>query len=169
MKAGLKIFAFVAITLVAQRLLGHPRILPLATALLLPMPWIIGPPLLGFDRRWYWLSFPIGLGWDLFFEPIVGIGAIAWSAPALIIWIGSSIAAERGARAWFAAGAGGTVVFWLIRSICYMPLDLPGTPTWSWIGASALLTGAWCAAVHFVMVLDFPARWRQRQARRLRL
>ena len=168
MKAGFRIFALVAITLVIQRLLGHPQILPLATALLLPMPWIIGPPLLDFDRRWYWLSFPIGIGWDLFFEPVVGIGAIAWSAPALLTWIVTSIAAERRAHAWFVAGAGGTVVFWLIRSICSMPLDLPGTPTWPWIGISALLTGTWCVVVHVVMVLDFPARWRRRQASRLR-
>ncbi len=168
MKAGLKILALVAVTLALQRLLGHPKASVLAAALLLPMPWIVGPPLLGFDRRWYWLSFPIGLGWDLLFEPVIGVGAIAWSTVALITWIGTSIAAERRASAWFAAGAGGTVVFWLIRSVCYMPLDLPGTPVWSWIGTSALLTGVWCAAVYGVMVLDLPARWRQWRARRLR-
>jgi hypothetical protein len=168
MKSALKILALVTVTLAVQRLLGHPKASILATALLLPMPWLIGPPLLDFDRRWYWLSFPIGIGWDLLFEPVIGIGAIAWSVPALMAWMVTSIAAERRAGAWFAAGAGGTVVFWLIRSICSMPLDLPGTPTWSWIGASALMTGVWCTVVYGVMALDLPARWRQHQIRRLR-
>ena len=168
MKTGLKILALVTVTLAVQRLLGHPKAPDLAAALLLPMPCLIGPPLLEFDRRWYWLSVPIGLGWDLLFEPVIGIGAIAWSIPALMTWMVTSIAAERRAGAWFAAGAGGTVVFWVVRSICSLPLDLPGTPTWSWIGASALLTGLWCTAVYGVMVLDLPARWRQRQTRRLR-
>jgi len=168
MKAGLRIFALVAITLAAQSLLGHPKAPFLGAAILLPMPWLIGPPLLDFNRRWYWLSFPIGVGWDLLFEPVIGIGAIAWSAPALITWFGTSIAAERRTRAWFAAGAGSTVVFWLIRSLCYLPMDLPRMPTWTWIGISAVLTGVWCVTVHIVIVLDLPTRWRQRQARRLR-
>lgn len=168
MKAGLRIFALVIVTLATQRLLGHPQTWPLATALLLPMPWIIGPPLQELDRRWYWLSFGIGFGWDLLFEPVIGVGIIAWSAPALITWVGSFVVAERRTRAWFVFGAGGTVVFWLIRFVCYIPLDLPGTPTWSWIGASALLTGVWCASVHGVLALDLPTRWRRRRARRLR-
>lgn len=168
MKAGLKIFTLVVLTLAVQRLLGHPRVFAPAAALLLPMPWLIGPPLLDFNRRWYWLSFPIGLGWDLLFEPVIGIGAIAWSATALVIWAGTSIAAERRLRAWFAAGIVGTLVFWLVRSICFLPLGLPGASTWSWIAGSALLTGIWCAAVRGVMVLDPSSRWRQHRARRLR-
>ncbi|RLE23566.1 MAG: hypothetical protein DRJ65_11570 [Acidobacteria bacterium] len=169
MKHGLKIFVLVAVTLAAQRLLGHPQTMPYAAALLLPMPWVIGPPLLALERRWYWLAFGIGLSWDLLFEPVIGTGAIAWSAPALCTWIGASIMAEQRTRAWFVFGAGGTLVFWLVRSICYFPLGLPGTPTWSWIGASALLTGLWCASVHAVLAFDLPARWRQRRTHRLRL
>lgn len=168
MKAGIKIFALLTVTLAAQRLLGQPQSLPLAAAVLLPMPWIVGPPLQDLDGRWYWLSFAVGFGWDLLFEPVIGVGAIAWSAPALMVWIGSSVVAERRTRAWFVFGASGTVVFWLVRWICNIPLSVPGTPTWTWMGGSALLTGAWCAAIHGVFVLDLPARWRQRQRRRLR-
>ena len=168
MKLGLKTLALVAVTLAAQRLLGHPQTMPYAAALLLPMPWIIGPPLMAMERRWYWLAFAVGLSWDLLFEPVIGPGAIAWSAPALCAWIGASVMAQRKTRAWFVYGAGGALVFWLVRSICYFPLGLPKSPTWTWIGASALLTGVWCAAVHAVLALDLPARRRQHQARRLR-
>lgn len=168
MKTGLTTFVLIFFTLAAQRLLGLPHAWPLATAVLLPMPWIVGPPLKDFDRHWYWISFAIGFGWDLLFEPIVGIGAIAWSAPALIVWVGSSVVAERRTRAWFVFGALGTLVFWFVRFICYIPLGLPGTPTWSWIGVSSLLTGAWCASINGLLVLNLPARWQQRQRRRLR-
>lgn len=168
MKAVLKIVVLVTLTLTAQRLLGHPKVFPPAAALLLPMPWLIGPPLLDFDRRWYWLSFSIGLGWDLLFEPVIGIGAIAWSAAALAIWAGTSIAAERRLRAWFAAGVAGTLVFWLFRSLCLLPLGMSGAPTWAWIGGSAVLTGIWCTTVRGVMILDPSSRWKQHRARRLR-
>ncbi len=168
MKLGLKTIVLVAVTLAVQRLLGYPQSLPSAAAVLLPMPWVIGPPLLGQERRWYWLAFGIGLGWDLLFEPVIGIGAIAWSAPALCAWIGASVMAQRKTRAWFVYGAGGTLVFWLVHSVCYLPLGLPTGPSWAWIGGSALLTGFWCAAVHAVLALDLPMRWRQHRARRLR-
>jgi len=168
MKTGLKVLALVTLTLTIERLLGHPGVWVQATAVLLPMPWVIGPPLLDFNRRWYWLAFPLGLGWDLFFEPVIGIGAIAWSVPALFAWFGTSIISDRKIAAWFAFGAGGTVGFWLIRSICYLPLSLPRNTTWTWIGISALLTGLWCALIHGIITLDFPTRWRQRRAHRLR-
>ncbi len=168
MKAGLKIFALVTVTLAAQRLLGHPQAWPVAAALLFPMPWIVGPPLQELDHRWYWLSFGIGFGWDLLFEPVIGPGVIAWSAAALMTWFGCSVVAERRGRAWFAFGVGGTLVFWLIRSVCYLPLDLPGTPTWSWVGISVILTGVWCALVHGVIALKLPERWQQHRTRRLR-
>jgi len=168
MKRGLRMFALVGLTLVIQHMLGHPRTATLATALLLPMPWLIGPPLLGIDRRWYWISFPLGLGWDLFFEPVIGVGAIAWSAAALLAWIGASVITERKVKAWFAFGAGGTVAFWLTRTVCFVPLDLKGNVTWTWIGVSALVTGLWCVSVLGVITLDLPSIWRQRRARRLR-
>jgi len=168
MKLGLKTLVLVAVTLAAQRLFGHPQALPYAAALLLPMPWVIGPPLLDLERRWYWLAFGVGLSWDLLFEPVIGTGAISWSVPALCAWFGASVIAERRTRAWFVYGIGGTLVFWLVRSICFFPLDLPVAPTWAWIGASALLTGIWCAAVHAVLALDLAARWRRHRARRLR-
>lgn len=168
MKVGLKIVALVVLTLAAQRLLGHPKVFASAAALLLPMPWLVGPPLLDFDRRWYWLSFPIGLGWDLLFEPIIGIGAIAWSAAALASWAGASIAAERRLRAWFAAGVAGALIFWLVRSFCLWPLGLSGAPAWSWIAGSALVTGIWCTSVRGIMILDPSTRWKQHRARRLR-
>ena len=92
MKNSLQLFALVLVTMATQRLLGQPQTTFLATAILLPMPWVIGPPLLLQNRRWYWLSFAIGFAWDLLFEPVVGIGAIAWSAPALMTWLASTVA-----------------------------------------------------------------------------
>ncbi len=168
MKRGLKTFVLLALTLAIQRLLGHPQAAPLAAAVLLPMPWVIGPPLLAQERNWYWLAFGIGIAWDLLFEPVIGPGAIAWSAPALCAWLGASVVAERRFRAWFAYGAGGALVFWITRSVCYFPLGFSGTPTWSWIGASVLLTGIWCATVYAILALDLPMRWRRQRARRLR-
>ncbi len=168
MKAGFRLVVLFILTLAGQRLLGSISAHPLAAALLLPMPWIIAPPLLRLDLNWYWLAFPLGLGWDIVFEPVIGPGAVAWSVPALLTWIGASIVAERKAPMWFVAGAAGTILFWSVRALCMIPLDLPAMPTWHWLGISAALTGLWCVLVQTVLTQDIPGRWRSYRSRRLR-
>jgi len=167
-KVGFRLAALFILTLAVQRLLGGISSHPYAAAVLLPMPWIIAPPLRRFDLNWYWLSFPLGLGWDILFEPVIGPGAVAWSVPALVIWAGASIVAKRKAPMWFVSGAVGTILFWSVRALCMIPLDLPAMPTWRWLAISALVTGLWCVVVQTILTQDLPGKWRSYRSRRLR-
>lgn len=168
MKRGVVLAALIVATLVLQHLIGHPRVAIAVTALLLPMPWIVGPPLLGLDRRWYWLSFGIGLGWDLVFEPAIGIGMIAWSAAALVVHGLSGVVAKQKAGAWFAFGSAGALVFWLTLGLVGMTIGMPLGAPWIHLLLSALLTGFWCLIVYLAIAFNAPQRWRLVRARRLR-
>lgn len=168
MRASSKTVLLVVATLAVQRLLGLPGSGWLAAAVLVPMPWVVGPPLMDLGRRWYALAFVIGLSWDLLFEPVVGPGVIAWSAAALAAWLGASLMVNRTIGGWFTFGLLGAAVFWSVRALALWPLGQPTAPVWRWIIASVIGTAVWCALVRGVIALDLPSRWRQYRARRLR-
>lgn len=168
MKLGTKVALLLSIAFSAQAALGQPGIWPSATALLLPMPWVVGPPLLTTERRWYALSFVVGLIWDAVFEPVIGPGAIAWSAAALMAWFFAGVVTDRSPRSWFVLGAVGSAVVALVRGVALFPLGVGTVGSWRWIGSSTVLTGLWCGLVGWIISMDLPSRWRVYRARTLR-
>jgi hypothetical protein len=158
----------IVVTLALQRILGLPGLPPIASELLLPMVWLVAPALA--EKNWR-SSLPglwLGLGWDLVIEPVVGPGAIAWSAAGLAVRSVGSVLAVRSARAWFLLGAVGGTVVALIRPLAELPLGLETPFGWTHVLRSALLTAAWCGLAGWFLTLDLPGRWRRNRARRLR-
>lgn len=168
MRSGYKFFVLVILTLVLQRLMGLPGAWPIAMALLLPTPWIVGPPLLSATRRWYAFSFFIGLAWDVLFEPVIGPGAIAWSGAALAAWGYGRVVADRSPRSWAVLGALSALLIGLLRGCALYPLGISAFLSWRWLGISMLLTGLWCALVGLTLTINLPQRWRLFRARKLR-
>jgi hypothetical protein len=152
----------------AQAVLGLPGMWPSAMGLILPMPWVVGPPLLTTDRRWYALSFLLGGLWDVLFEPVVGPGAIAWSCAALVAWTYAGIATDRSPRSWLALGAAAALTVTAVRAASLFPLGIRGFPAWRDVAAAIALTAAWCGLVGWLIALDVPRRWRVYRARTLR-
>ena len=158
----------IAATLILQRALGAPGGPHWSGLLLLPAVWIVGPILLGGGRRWVWVALAIGLGWDLLLEPIVGPGAIAWSAAALVsLWL-AGIVADRSPKAWFALAAVVTLVVIQVHRVVLLPLGVSRPLGWTTVAASVAVTAVWCGLVGWVLALDLPARWRTWRARKLR-
>jgi len=160
--------ALVLATLVCQRLLGWPGMPFFAPELLLPMVWIVGPPMLHHGHNALYLPVLIGLGCDLLMEPVIGPGAIAWSAAALAVGAIAGIVADRSPRAWFVFGGVGAVLVLLTRHIALLPLGL-ATPLGALhIARTAVLTAVWCGLAGWILSLDLPIRWQRYRARRLR-
>ena len=158
----------VAVALTMQAALGWPGAPWLASAVLLPMVFVIGPPLLREERRWPHSAIALGLAWDLVLEPVVGPGAIAWSAAAVAVGSLVPLVADRSPRAWVAFGALGAAVLIVARHLARMPLGLPSDLGWRWLLAAVVLTAVWCGCVGWLIALDLPERWRAHRARKLR-
>ena len=158
----------IAMTLLAQRALGVPGGPEYSGLLLLPMVWIVGPALLGNNRRWVWIGLVMGLGWDGLMEPIIGPSGIAWSAAALVVFRLANFVADRSSKAWFVFGGIGAVVVNLVHRLVLLLLGV-GEP-WRWIDLAAgmAVTAVWCGLVGWILSLDLPARWRAYRVRRLR-
>jgi hypothetical protein len=168
MKPGLAALLLMVSTVAAQRLLSLPHAPPWFALVLLPMPWVVGPPLLTDNHRWYVFSFGLGVVWDALFEPVIGPGAISWSAAAAVCWALAGVVVNRGARAWFSFGLLATVVFWAVRALSQSLLGLQLTPNLVSVALSGLASGILCGCVGWTYRIDMPRRWRTFRARRLR-
>ena len=156
------------LTLLAQVVLGLPPAPPWLASILLPMVFIAGPPLLLAEQRWPYGALLLGLAWDLMLEPVVGPGAIAWSAAAIVLGVVVPLVADRSPRAWFAFGGLGAVLVILVRFLALMPLGLNSGLTARSFLVSVVLTATWCGLVGWTIALDIPTRWRAYRARKLR-
>jgi len=153
---------------IAQVVLGWPASPGWLSTILLPMVFVVGPPLLMEERRWPHFAIALGLVWDLLFEPVVGPGAIAWSAAAVAVSAVAPLVADRSPRAWWAFGALGATLMILARHIALIPLGLSTDLTMHYLFFSVGLTSLWCGVVGWVIALDLPSRWQARRARKLR-
>jgi len=135
---------------------------------LLLLPWILVPPLLKANRRYFYLSFAIGLGWDLCFEVIIGPGMIAWSLSAALIWWLLSKLGSRALWVWSGLGAASSALFWFTRALSLYLVGLPSGMTLPGMLFSALSTGGVTFLVGFVFKMDIPERWRRHRMRKLR-
>jgi hypothetical protein len=158
----------IAVTLLLQRMLGAPGGPLWSGLVVLPAAWIAGPALRSAGPRWVWVAVVIGLGWDLLMEPIVGPGAIAWSAAALATIRLAGIVADRSPKAWFAFGGLAAAVMLIVQRLALLPLGIDAGWRLTDLGLSVVATGAWCGAVGWIISLDVPTRWRAWRARKLR-
>jgi len=164
----MKTILLVIVTLVVQVALGWPSSLRWLSTILLPMVFVVGPPLLLEERRWPHFAIALGLAWDLVFEPVVGPGAIAWSAAAVAVSALVPLVADRSTRAWVAFGALGTALMIVVRYLALIPLGLATDLTWRHLLTSVVLTAGWCGLVGWTIALDLPTRWNAHRARKLR-
>jgi hypothetical protein len=155
-------------TLTLQVAMGLPSAPAFLAAILLPMVFIIAPPLLLADRRWPHFALALGLAWDLMLEPVVGPGTIAWSAAAVAVGAVVPLVADRSPKAWVVFGAFGTAMVILVRALALMPLGLATGLTSRSVLTSVVLTAVWCGLVGWIIALDLPSRWRAYRARKLR-
>lgn len=158
----------IALTLLLQRALGAAGGPHWSGLLLLPTVWVVGPVLLGGGRRWVWIAVAIGLGWDLLLEPIVGPGAIAWSAAALVSLQLAGIVADRSPKAWLALAAVAAAVVILVHRIVLLPLGVSRPVGWADLAIGMAAAAVWCGLIGWLLALDLPARWRAWRARKLR-
>ena len=158
----------VVLTLLVQRMLGMPG-LPVWTGdVLVPVVWLVALALGRSERAWPTEALLIGLAWDLLFEPVIGPGAIAWSAAALALEGLAAVVADRSPKAWAGFGAVGAVLILAVHRLALLPLGLSAAIDPLELVRTALLSGAWCGAVGMVLALDPPKLWRTYRARRLR-
>lgn len=158
----------VILTLLVQRVLGMPGLPGWAADVLVPAVWVVAAALRRTERPWPVEALLIGLGWDLLFEPVIGPGAIAWSAAALALNGLAAVVADRSPRAWAGFGAVGSLVIEVVHRLALVPLGFELSLTISGSLRAALLTGAWCGTVGLILGLDLPKHWRTYRARRLR-
>ena len=168
MKPGFVAVVLVFATVATQRVLVQPGVPGWVSAILAPMPWIVGPTLRGHDRRWYLLSFALGLFWDVLFEPVIGPGGISWSCASAVSWGMAALVVNRGVRAWFAFGVISTGAFWASRTASQAILGLYLAPSLSSMAVSSVATGCLCAAVGWLFWFDIPRQWRRYRSKRLR-
>ena len=164
----MKTAALVLLTFLVQRALGFPFLHHWAAEVLVPMVWVVCPPLLEHGTRRGYFGLCVGLVWDLLLEDVVGPGGVAWSAAALVVGSVSAVVADRSPRAWCAMGALGALTVLVVRQLAYWPLGLETGFTWWLFVRTTLFTAAWCGLVGWVLALDLPARWRRHRARVLR-
>ena len=163
-----KAAVLVTLTLVAQVVLGFPESPTWLTAILLPMVFVVGAPLMMAERRWPHFALLLGIAWDLVLEPVVGPGAIAWSASAVALGFVVPLVADRSPRAWIAFGALGAGLMIVVRHLALIPLGLATELTGSYLLLSVVLTSLWCGLVGWIIALDLPTKWITHRARRLR-
>ena len=164
----MKVFLAVLLTYMVQWMLGIPAAPSWLQWVLLPMVWIVAPPMRHRFDRIFFVGLALGLGWDLLFEPIVGPGMIAWSATALVVaWIIRKVG-DHSARSWSILGAVGTVLVSGVAYLALLPLGAASLPRLADLAVGAILTGLWCGLVAFVLAMNLPARVRRYRRSRLR-
>jgi hypothetical protein len=163
-----KLAALIALSLVFQVAFGWPVAPVWLSLILLPTVFIIAPSLLHAERRWPHFALALGFAWDLMLEPVVGPGAIAWSAAAVTVSLVAPLVADRSPRAWLAFGALGAALMIIVRHLALLPLGLATGLTWEYLLKSVALTSLWCGLVGWIIALDLGVRWRGYRARKLR-
>ena len=158
----------VVLTLLVQRMLGMPGLPVWTSDVLVPVVWLVALALRRSERAWPTEALLIGLGWDLLFEPVIGPGAIAWSAAGLALQGLAAVVADRSPKAWAGFGAVGAALILAVHRLALLPLGLSAAIDPLELVRTALLSGAWCGAVGMVLALDPPKLWRTYRARRLR-
>lgn len=163
MKWGLLFIA----SFVVQRLLGLPGFPAWGTGLLVPAVWLVVVA----TRTEAPSALLVGLGiggiWDIVMEPIVGPGAIAWSAAAVIVAWTASWVADRSPRMWAALGALAAAAVHLVHELALLPLGVATPLRWRTLVVSVALTGLWCGLVGWSLTLDLAGRWAHYRRRRL--
>jgi len=163
-----KTAALVLACLILQRMLSIPGVPAWAAGILVPAVLVVGRPLLGLEGRPFWFGLALGLGWDVVIEPVVGPGGIYWSASALIVAWTIRFIADRSPWAWAGMGALVAVLVAVLRHLILLTLGVSDGLWWYGVGRSALLTGALCGVVAWILVIDLPSRWLDYRRRRLR-
>lgn len=164
----MKVALLAAGTLVLQRALGWPGMPAWAGLVTLPMVLVVAAALVQHGARWTQLAIPLGLGWDLLLEPVIGPGGISWSVAALALSGLAAVVADRSAKSWFAYGAAGTVIMSLSRAVALLPLGLWRPIQWSPLLVNVLATALLCGLVGWLRMQDLPSRWHTYRARKLR-
>lgn len=160
--------AAVILSFVAQWILGMPSLPTWAQGIMIPMVWIVAPPMRHHSEHVFVIGLGLGLAWDLLFEPVVGPGAIAWSAAALIVaWTVRRIG-EHSALSWGLLGAGGALLVVAFRVVVQAPLGMASPPSPLLVATGALGTGLWCSWVAWILGMDLPGRIRRYRRSRLR-
>jgi hypothetical protein len=153
---------------IAQRLLGLPGLPAWGTGLLVPAVWLVAVATRTERPSPLLVGLVIGAAWDVVMEPLLGPGAIAWSAAALAtVWTASWVA-DRSPRMWAALGALTAIIVHLVHELALLPLGVATPLRWWTVAVSALLTAAWCGLVGWLLTLDLAARWAFYRHRRLR-
>ena len=164
-----RIVLFVALTLVAQRILGAPGFPVWLSEINLVAVWIVALSLWTTQRGWPYEALALGILWDLALsQPVIGPGGIAWSATALGLATLAGLVADRSPKAWAGFGALAAPAIILIHWLCLLPLGLELSLTAAHLLRSALLTGVWCGMVGFVLAIDLPKHLRNMRLRKLR-
>jgi hypothetical protein len=164
-----RIVFFVALTLVAQRILGAPGFPAWFSDLNIVAVWIVALSMLSTQRGWPYEALALGITWDLVLsQPVIGPGGIAWSATALGLAALAGVVADRSPKAWAGFGALAAPAITLIHWLCLLPLGLEFSLTAAHLLRSALLTGLWCGLVGFVLAIDLPKHLRNMRLRKLR-
>ncbi len=156
------------VTYLVQGLFGIPGSPAWLVDLMLPVPWLLAPVLLGRRVSVFGLGLALGLAWDLVTGSIVGPGAIAWSAAGLAVDRSSQVIADRSVLAWGAFGMVCAALAIMLRQVALLPLGEDGGWGWYRLARSVVLTGVLSAAVGWMIQLDLIARWKLYQRRKLR-
>jgi hypothetical protein len=158
----------VALTLLLQRMLGLPGLPAWTADILLPVVWVVAASLRRSEPAWPVEALVIGLVWDVLFEPVIGPGAIAWSAAGLALTGLVTVVADRSPKAWAGFGSVAALIILVVHRLALAPLGFSVSLTAVESIRTATLSGAWCGLVGFMLALDLPERWRVYRARTLR-
>ncbi len=164
----MKLAVAVVLSYVVQWILGMPAFPTWAQGVLLPMVWVVGPPMRHSTRHVFLTGLGLGLAWDLLFEPIVGPGAIAWSAAALIVAWTVRRVGKHSALSWGLLGAGGTALVAGCRFLSLLPLGRAASPPLVQIAAGTVGTGLVCSVAALILGMNLPGRIRRYRRGRLR-
>jgi len=157
----------VLLSLVAQRALGAPGLPPALALVVVPAVWVVWPTMTRHSGLGFWPALALGLAWDLLMGPVIGPGAVAWSAAAMIVAAAATLVADRSPAAWALFGALTAILVILGRHLMLLPLGLAGDLSLIALAIAAALTGAWCGLVGWVRALELGTRLRDYRRRRL--
>jgi len=164
-----KIVVLIVATLLAQRMFGAPGAPAWLACVQLTTVWVVAPVLRRQDPRWLYAALVLGIAWDVALDqPVIGPGGIAWSAAAVVVAALAGVIADRSPKAWFAYGAVAAVTSAGALELARWPLGLATQPSLRFLVTTAALSAAWCGVVGWLLTVDFAARWRRYQGRRLR-
>lgn len=163
MKWGLLFIA----SFIVQRLLGLPGLPSWGSGLLVPAVWLVVVATRAERPSPLLVGLGVGAVWDIVMEPVLGPGAIAWSAAAVVLAWTASWVADRSPRIWAALGALAAAAVHLVHWLALLPLGVATPLRWRWLVLSVTLTGLWCGLVGWSLTVDLAGRWALYRRRRL--